>query len=74
MTQVSIGFPQYVITAKLQNGVVQQIRTKAASAIVLARKWMDAGYEAVQIVDPLGKSLSFDGYRGSIMQGCPLYH
>lgn len=69
MTQDTFGPAQYVITAKSQRGVVQQTRTKAASAVVLARKWVDAGYDAVQIVDPLGKTLSPDGYRGAIMRG-----
>lgn len=73
MTQASIGFGQYVVTANSQRGVVQQTRTKAASAVVLAKKWIEAGYEAVQIVDPLGKILSPDGYRGAITHGCR-YH
>jgi hypothetical protein len=73
MTQSSIGFAQYVITAQSQRGVIQQTRTRAASAIVLARKWLDAGYEAVQIVDPLGKVLSPDGYRAAIMGGGRAY-
>lgn len=73
MTQASIGFSQYVITAKSQKGVVQQTRTRAASAVVLARKWIDAGYEVVEIVDPLGKLMSPDGYRAAIMKGAKAY-
>lgn len=73
MTQASIGFGQYVITARSQRGVVQQTRTKAASAVVLAKRWLEAGYEVVEIVDPLGKSLSPDGYRGAIMRNSRYY-
>lgn len=68
MTQSSIGFGHYVVTARSQRGVVQQTRTKAASAVVLAKKWLEAGYETVEIVDPVGKNLSPDGYRGAIMR------
>jgi hypothetical protein len=73
MTDAIIGFGQYVITARSQRGVVQQTRSKAASAVALAKQWVEAGYEAVQIVDPLGKNLSSDGYRGAIMQGARFY-
>lgn len=73
MTQASIGFGQYVVTAKSQSGFVQETRTRAASAVVLAKNWVEAGYEAVQIVDPLGKILSPNGYRGAVMQGCRFY-
>ena len=67
MTQASYQPSQYVITAKAQKGVIQQTRMKSASAVVLAKTWIAAGYSEVQIVDPLGKSLSPNGYRGNIM-------
>lgn len=69
MAYDAVSGSQYVITARSQGGVVQQTRTKAASAVVLARQWMDAGYTDIQIEDPLGKILSPDGYRGAIMYG-----
>ena len=73
MTQNSIGFGQYVISAKLQNTSIQQTRVRAASAIVLARTWIAAGYADVLVIDPLGKILSPDGYRGAIMRGSKFY-
>ncbi|WP_267354252.1 MULTISPECIES: hypothetical protein [unclassified Methylobacterium] len=36
---------------------------------MLARTWIAAGYEAVQIVDPLGHVLSPERYRVKIMNG-----
>jgi hypothetical protein len=73
MKQASIGFAQYVVTAKSQDGVVKKTRTKAASAVVLAKAWIAAGYSEVQIVDPLGKALHPDGYRRAVMSGVKLY-
>lgn len=67
MTEDGLSSPQYVITAKTQKGVVQQTRTRAASAVVLARTWIAAGHADVQIVDPLGKALHPSGYRAAIM-------
>lgn len=69
------GFPktQYVITGKARGGVIQQTRTRAASAVVLARGWMAAGYGAVQIVDPFGNVLSPDRYKIKIMNGGRCY-
>lgn len=59
----------YVITARAQAGEVRQTRARAASAVVLARSWIAAGYEAVQTVDPLGHALSPEHYRVKIMNG-----
>lgn len=48
---------------------MRQTRARAASAVVLARTWIAAGYEAVQIIDPLGRVLSPERYRTNIMNG-----
>lgn len=64
---------QYAITAKVGESVVQQTRTKAASAVVLARSWIAEGRTGVRIVDPLGKPLHHNGYRSAIMGGGKLY-
>ena len=74
MTQASIGFGQYVVTGRSQDGFVQGTRTRAASALVLAKAWIAAGYSDVKIMDPLGKMLSPDGYRAAIMNGSKAYH
>ncbi|MCJ2062015.1 hypothetical protein MKK63_04770 [Methylobacterium sp. J-088] len=69
MTSAGTPTSQYVITARGQTGHIRQTRVRAASAVVLARTWIAAGYEAVQIVDPLGHVLSPERYRVKIMNG-----
>ncbi|MEL6063920.1 MULTISPECIES: hypothetical protein [unclassified Methylobacterium] len=69
MTSAGTQTSQYVITARGQKGDVRQTRARAASAVVLARTWIAAGYESVQIIDPLGHVLSPDRYRIKIMNG-----
>lgn len=69
MTSAGAQTSQYVITARGQTGTIRQTRARAASAVVLARAWIAAGYEAVQIVDPLGNILSPERYRLKIMNG-----
>ncbi len=63
----------YVITAKAQRGVLQQTRTMAASAVVLARSWREAGYDDVQVVDPQGNLLTPEGYTTKVMNRCLPY-
>ncbi|MGU3474474.1 hypothetical protein [Methylobacterium sp. D48H] len=65
---------QYVITAKAQQGFVQQTRVRAASAIVLAKAWIEAGHDDVRVVDPNGETIRPKGYRRAIMGGIKLYH
>ena len=69
MTHAGSQYLQYVITAKAPNGVIQQTRVRAASAVVLAKAWLAAGHTDVRIVDPLGKALHPEGYRMAIMKG-----
>ncbi|SDO09222.1 hypothetical protein SAMN05216360_114186 [Methylobacterium phyllostachyos] len=73
MTSAGDLTSQYVITARGQKGDIRQTRTRAASAVVLARTWMAAGYEAVKIVDPLGNVLSPERYRVKILNGGRLF-
>ena len=40
---------------------------------MLAKKWIEAGYEAVQILDPIGKPIHPEGYRQAIMGGLKPY-
>lgn len=63
----------YVITAKAQRGVLQQTRVMAASAVVLARSWREAGYDDVQVVDPQGNLLIPEGYATKVLNGCRPY-
>lgn len=58
-----IQTPPYVITARVREGVVQQTRTRAASAIVLARTWQEAGYTSIEVVDSMGNLLTPERYR-----------
>ena len=51
---------QYIITAWTPKGVLQQTRTEAAGAVVLALTLRKAGY-SVEVVDPMGSLLSSDG-------------
>ena len=69
MTRAGTPTSQYVITARGQGGDVRQTRVRAASAVVLARAWIAAGYDAVQIIDPLGHVLSPERYRSRILNG-----
>lgn len=69
MTSAGTQTSQYVITARAQKGNLRQTRARAASAVVLARNWIATGYEAVQIIDPLGRVLSPERYRIRVMNG-----
>lgn len=73
MTHAGYQYLQYVITARAPSGVIQQTRTRAASAVVLAKAWLAAGHADVRIVDPLGKALHPEGYRTAIMKGGRAY-
>jgi hypothetical protein len=61
--------PHYVITAKTQDGIVQQTRTMAGSAMALARSWNERGYINVQVLSPSGDPLCPERYRDSILAG-----
>ncbi len=69
MTQASIGFGQYIVSATSQDGLLRATRARAASAVVLAKAWIEAGHANVQILDPLGKQIHPAGYRRAIMGG-----
>lgn len=69
MTGADTPTSQYVIIGRGQMGDIRQTRVRAASAVVLARSWIAAGYEAVQIIDPLGHVLHPERYRIKIMNG-----
>ena len=55
----------YVITAKVEEGFVQQTRQVAANALVLAQRWMDSGYADVRITDTLGRPFNVEKFRAS---------
>jgi len=61
--------PHYVITAKTQEGLVQQTRTMAGSAMALARSWNERGYTNVQVLSPSGEPLRMEQYRDTILAG-----
>lgn len=69
MAHVNSHAPQYVITAKTQCGIVQETRTMAASALVLARSWLAAGHADVHVTDPQGNLLTPEGYKVRFMEG-----
>lgn len=69
MTSGGTPAAQYIITARGQSGPLRQTRARAASAVVLARTWLAAGYEAVEIIDPRGNTLNPERYRTKIMNG-----
>ena len=45
----------------------------AASAVVLARSWREAGYTDIQVIDPQGNLLAPEGYRVMFMNGVAPY-
>lgn len=57
----------YIITARTRDGIVQQTRTIAASAVVLAISFREAGYTDVEVTDPMGNLLCQNGFRDSIL-------
>jgi hypothetical protein len=67
MTETVPQTSHYVITAHAQRGFIQQTRARAASAIVLARRWLDAGYNDVEVLDPSGRQLNAERYRSTIL-------
>lgn len=58
---------QYVITAKSQRGVVQQTRTMAESAVVLAMMLQEDGHTDIEVTDPMGKLLSLEQSTANIL-------
>ncbi|GJD44548.1 hypothetical protein AFCDBAGC_2415 [Methylobacterium cerastii] len=63
----------YVITAHAQEGVLQQTRQMAASAVVLARRWIDAGHANVRIEDAKGELFTGDMFKAEFKdrhRGC----
>lgn len=69
MTSAGAQTSPYVITARGKMGDLRQTRARAASAVVLAWNWIAAGFEAVQIIDPLGQVLSPARYRVKVLNG-----
>ena len=63
-----IQTPPYVITARTPQGVFQQTRTLAASAVVLAMKLREEGH-TVEVMDPMGNLISPECIRDSINAG-----
>lgn len=60
--------PPYVISARTQEGIIQRTRTVAASAVVLACSWREAGYEEVEVIEPSGRVLTPEAYRGRMLR------
>jgi hypothetical protein len=56
----------YVVTAWTPQGIVQQTRTIAASAVVLAIRLREEGH-TVEVQDPMGKPLSLEDVRDSVL-------
>lgn len=69
MTHDTIPAPRYVITATAREGIVQQTRVMAASAMALARSWRASGYVGVEVKDPSGKLLTPEAYREAALNG-----
>lgn len=67
MTQSQRSY--YVITAKTPDGIAQQTRTMAASAMALVQSWREAGYTDVQARDPTGNVLCSERYRERVLTG-----
>jgi hypothetical protein len=57
MSKVIPSRAAYVITADAPEGVIQQTRYIATSAVILARRWIETGYVDVQVTDPRGAPL-----------------
>ena len=53
----------YIITAHAREGTLQQTRQMAASAVVLARHWIDAGHANVRIEDAKGELLTGEMFK-----------
>jgi len=69
MTHDTVQAPRYVITATAREGIVQQTRVMAASAVILARSWQDRGYADVRVIDPQGDPLGPEAFRIKFMEG-----
>lgn len=69
MRHDAVPTARYVITATAREGIVQQTRVMAASAVVLARSWQDRGYADVKVIDPKGDPLSPEAFRIKFMDG-----
>ncbi|MEE7492669.1 hypothetical protein [Methylobacterium oryzae] len=65
---------QYVVTASARRGDLRQTRERAASAVVLARSGIAAGYEAVRITDPSGSVHGPGRHRIESMNGGRPFH
>lgn len=63
MTHDASQAARFVISAMRKDGFVQQTRKQAASAIVLALSWLEAGHADVTVIDPTGKQMNPRTYQ-----------
>jgi hypothetical protein len=63
MAHVSSQKGPYVITAKGPDGLFQQTRMTASSAILLAQTLRDCGCVAVEVTDPKGNLVEPQNYQ-----------
>ncbi len=56
----------FIILAETENGLRQQTRRHAASAMCLADDWADAGYGNVRIVSPDGVTHTRQQFRAKL--------
>lgn len=58
---------RYLITARGVEGALRQTRVMAASAMVLARSWREAGHVDIRVTAPSGRPLTLEGYKASVL-------
>lgn len=71
MTHDASQAARFVISAKRKDGSIQQTRKQAASAIVLALAWLEAGHADVTVIDPTGKQLNPATYQANGLRDRP---
>ena len=60
MQRVDRGQPPYIICGSGPHGPERTTRVQAASALVLALKWAELGYQEIEIRDSRGGTLVVD--------------
>lgn len=60
MQRVDRGHPPYIICGSGPHGPERATRVQAASALVLALKWADLGYQDIETRDSRGGTLIVD--------------
>jgi hypothetical protein len=68
MAQTDLHLAHFVVSARRDNGLIQQTRKHPASAVVLALKWREKGYADVVVLDPSGRPVTPESYRREAMR------